>query len=466
MVGISTLGVGSGLDLNGILEKIDKAERKSLEPISKQQAINTAKLSAYGTLRTSFQAFLAANEKLVSSDIYTSTKASAISSSISVDAGADAIPGKYIVNVLQLAEPQTLTSIVKKDIQALNGNNAIQRTLKFICGDGNEKKIVINKDQTSLTAIRDAINKSDCNFSANLIKVSENGFRLSLTAKKTGVENALKSIEVVGDDLLNQFIGFNSNGQQSGMVQSIVAQNAKFTVNNVDIENSSNTIKNAIEGVTLTLNEQSGQNHTITVTRDNDRTCSAIEEWVDAYNSLQDSIASLTRYNPVAPGKMQDSNNGVLFGDGTLRIIHSQLMNIITTGSGSSVYKSLSQVGISLIPDNGKLQLDTKKLNNIITDKHDEIKYVFAGNSIASGIATTLTGKLTNALSNEGILQSATESINKKINTLNEQYTNANKKIDDDIARYKSQFIRLDKMLSKMNGTSSFLMMQLNNFKK
>lgn len=47
MASISTLGVGSGLDLSSILDSLEAAEKSTLTPISKQQSSYTAKLSAY-----------------------------------------------------------------------------------------------------------------------------------------------------------------------------------------------------------------------------------------------------------------------------------------------------------------------------------------------------------------------------------------------------------------------------------
>lgn len=466
MAGISTPGVGSGLDVKLILEKIEKAERKALEPISRQQTLNTAKLSAYGTLKTSFQKFQTASETLAEPGIYSATTASVSSSAVNATSGSGAVPGRYRVGVLQLAESQTLTSEVRKDMQAPLGNNADQRTLRIRGNNGKDTSIILLKDQTSLTAIRDAINKSDSGLSASLVKVSGSGFRLTLTTQQTGTDNAIKSLEVTGDDVLHNFIGFGSAGKNSGMIQNVAAQNARLTVNKIDIESSSNIVENVVEGVTLRLNEVTVQEQTVTVTKDNDKASSAISEWVEAYNSLQSTIASLTRYTPVAAGKEQDSKNGALFGDGTLRDIQSRLMGAITTGSGSSVYRTLGQTGISLTPADGKLKLDATKLNNILSVRSDEVRNMFSGNNATTGVATGIVNTLNHMLSNKGIFQSATDSINNRLSTLKEQYDNASKRIDENIARYKLQFTRLDRMVSRLNNTGEYLAMQFNNLRK
>jgi flagellar hook-associated protein 2 len=81
----------------------------------------------------------------------------------------------------------------------------------------------------------------------------------------------------------------------------VTAQNAKLKVNNVDIENSSNTISDALEDITLNLNDVTTGNQTLTIKR-YVKAETALKAWVDAYNTLQDSFASLTKYTAVDAG--------------------------------------------------------------------------------------------------------------------------------------------------------------------
>ncbi|KEP71838.1 hypothetical protein HR12_32785 [Microbacterium sp. SUBG005] len=88
-----------------------------------------------------------------------------------------------------------------------------------------------------------------------------------------------------------------------------------------------------------------------------------MKAWVDAYNTLQDSFASLTKYTAVDAGTdAQDSSNGALLGDSTLRTIQTQLKTMLGNSVGGTAYKTLSQVGITSDPSTGKLELDSDKL--------------------------------------------------------------------------------------------------------
>ena len=464
MTGISTLGIGSGMKLSDTLDLLTSAEKKSLEPISKQQSAATAKLSAYGALKTAVQAFQTANSKLKDAALYTSTTATSSSSAFSADSDGNALAGKYTISVKNLAQSQTLTSEKGTDVKAAIGSDAATRTLKFVSADGKEKSITLTKDQTSLTALRDTINKSDVGINASLIKVSSTEFRLSLTSTATGTDHALKSLSVTGDDDLNSFIGFDAADQtNSAMKQSVEAKNANLTVNNVAIESSSNTITEAVEGVTLKLNDETSGNQTLTVSSDTSKAKNAITDWVNAYNSLQDTIGNLTKYTPVDAGTDQDSKNGALLGDGTLRNIQTQLKSILANSSGSAVYKTLSQAGVTTDPTNGKLKLDADKLSSALGVNPNGLRDMFTGDGKKTGVTTVMDTTLSAFLSSKGVLQGATDSISKKLNQLTDQYNTASKRIDDKMARYKAQFSKLDVMISKLNSTSTYLTQQFDN---
>ncbi|ORM62779.1 flagellar filament capping protein FliD [Pantoea rodasii] len=461
MAGISTLGVGSGLGLSTILDKLTAAEKQSLAPISKQQSAATAKLSAYGTLKTAIQAFQTANTKLKDAGLYTATSTTSSSSAFSADSNGSALAGKYTISVDHLAQSQTLTSLPKADVKAAMGDGSDSRILKFVTADGKEKSITLTKDQTSLSALRDTINKSNVGISASLIKVSSSEFRLSLTSTATGTEHAVKSLSITGDDTLHGFIGFDAaDAANSGMTQSVEAQNASLTVNNVAIESSSNTITDAVEGITLKLNDKTSGNQTLSVSSDTGKAKTAITEWVNAYNSLQDTIGTLTKYTAVDAGKDQDSKNGALLGDGTLRNIQTQLKSILANSSGSSVYKTLSQAGITTDPNDGKLKLDADKLTSALQVRPDAVRDMFSGDGKKTGVTTVLDTTFTAFLSSKGVIQGATDSISKKLNQLTDQYNTTSKRIDDKIARYKTQFTNLDKVVSVLNNTSTYLTQQ------
>lgn len=133
MASISTLGVGSGLDLSSILDSLEAAEKSTLTPISKQQSSYTAKLSAYGTLKSALESFQTANTALNKADLFTATSTTSSSSAFSATTTGSAIAGKYTISVSQLAQAQTLTDAPRDKCTlscAINGIHAAFHYLK------------------------------------------------------------------------------------------------------------------------------------------------------------------------------------------------------------------------------------------------------------------------------------------------------------------------------------------------
>ncbi|MBK0091458.1 MULTISPECIES: flagellar filament capping protein FliD [Erwiniaceae] len=464
MASITTLGVGSGLDLSSILDSLSTAEKASLTPISNQQSAYTAKLSAYGTLSSALTTFQTANTALNSADLFSATTATSSSSAFSATTSGTVVAGKYNVAVTQLAQSQTLTSAVQtSNTTALGDSSATSRTLTIKLADGSSKDISLTTDQTSLTGMRDAINGASAGVSASIIKVADGSYRLSLTSSKTGEANAVSSISVTGDDTLNNIVGFDSTKTDADnpMDVSVAAQDAKLTVNNVEITNSSNTISDALEGITLNLNDTTTGNQTLTVAQDTSKATTAISNFVTAYNTLLDQFNSLTKYTAVDVGSdAQDTSNGALVGDSTLRGIQTQIKSMLTNSSSSSTYKTLAQIGITTDPTTGELTLDSDKLKTELTKDPDGIKQMIVGDGKTTGITTTLATNLTSWLSSTGSIQSAKDGVSKTLNNLTEQYNDMNTRINNMIARYKAQFTQLDVTMSSLNSTSSYLTQQ------
>jgi flagellar hook-associated protein 2 len=458
MATISTLGIGSGLDLASILDSLQTSEKAALTPISTQQSSYTAKLSAYGTLKSALTTFQTANTTLNNADLFSTTKTTSSSSAFSATTAAGAVVGKYTVSVSQLAAAQTLTSAVQTSNTTALATTDSTLTFQNAKGDA-AVSVSIPAGTSSLTGIRDAINKSAAGVTASIIKTGDGSYRLSMTSKETGTDNAV-TVAVTGDSAIQSMLSYDGTSS-SNMTQSVEAKNSQLTVNNVAIENSSNTISDALEGITLNLNDVTTGNQTLTITSDTSKASSAITAWANAYNTLQDSFASLTKYTAVDVGTAaQDTSNGALLGDSTLRTIQSQLKTMLTNAQSSSTYKSLAQIGVTSDPSTGELEVDDDKLTAALTSDQDGVKAMIIGDGKTNGIATTIATNITGWLSSSGILQAATDGVSKTLNNLTTQYNAASTRIDATIARYKTQFTALDVMMSKLNSTSSYLTSQ------
>ncbi|EFF0770378.1 flagellar filament capping protein FliD [Escherichia fergusonii] len=462
MASFTSLGVGSNLPLDTLLTNLTTAEKKRLTPITQQQSSNTARLTAFGTLKSSLEKFQTANTALNDAALFKSTTAVSSSTDLTVSTTAGAAAGIYKISVSQLAQAQSIrTTTPVTDSKAIQGNSNSERTL-VIKQDGKDKplEIKLTSEQTSLEGLRDAINNADGGVSASIVKVKDNDYQLVLTSSETGLENQM-SVSVQGDDKLNQFISFNNPDVTGNNVEQIVeAQDAKLSVNGINIERSSNTITDAPQGITLNLTKVV-DDVTITVNKSDEKSTSAIKAWVEAYNSLVDTIGSLTKYTAVDPGaEKQDTSNGALLGDSTVRTIQTGIRGQFSASANSGNYQTLSQIGITQDGTTGKLKIDDDKLKKALSEHSVDVQQLLVGDGKETGITTKIAGLVKGYLADDGIIDSAQDSINSTLKKLTKQYLSVSASIDDTIARYQAQFTQLDTMMSKLNNTSTYLTQQ------
>jgi flagellar hook-associated protein 2 len=159
------------------------------------------------------------------------------------------------------------------------------------------------------------------------------------------------------------------------------AQDANLTVDNLSITNSSNTITDVIEGVTLNLLSDDSPTETVTVTVSNDTSgvTSAIDDFVSAYNSALSLIDAQFQYDS------QNDTSGPLNGDATLRNIQRQLRSIMSTSIEglSGDYVVLSQLGIKTGSD-GQLSVDASDLADALAEDFVGVSKIFASHGSAT----------------------------------------------------------------------------------
>jgi len=466
MASITSLGIGANLPLDSLLANLTTAEKARLTPITKQQSANTARLTAYGTLKSSLEKFQTANNTLNNADLFKSTTATSSSTDLTVSTTAGAAPGKYTINVTKLAQAQSLTTNTKisSSKEALGSTDVAERTI-VISQKSHDKplEIKLSSDQTSLEGIRDAINDADGGVSASIVKVDDENYQLVLTSTTTGTDNKM-TIEVKDDPKLNGLIRYD--GTSGGMDQLVAAQNAELTVNNINIVRQTNTITDAPQGVTLNLTKEVS-NVTVTVEKSNDQSKAAIKGWVDAYNSLIDTFSSLTKYTAVDPGaEAQNTSNGALLGDTVVRSIQTGLRGMFTQGDTSSTFKTLNEIGITADGATGKLKIDDTKLTKALNENASATRLLLVGDGKETGITTKMASTVKDYLADDGIIDTAQDSINSTLKKLTKQYLATSDSIDATVARYKAQFTQLDTMMSKLNTTSSYLSQQFTAMSK
>lgn len=445
MASIAALGIGSGLDLNGLLTQLESAERQRLEPLVQQRASYQARISAYGRLEGSLSAFQNALTNLGKPETFQAVSSSVTGEGLQAAASASAVPGSYNVQVNTLARAYSSATLGVDDKSRDLGAG----TFSFNLGDGTSHSIDIEAGASSLEDIRDAINAQQGDVTASIINDGDPNapFRLALTSSKTGVDAAVSSLT---------FNGFGDElAVDAGSIQA--GTNASLTVNGVGISSQSNQVTDALQGITLTL-EQEGQTATVNVTRDEAAITGAVENFVKSYNSLQSTIKDLSKYNA------ETQTAGRLLGDSGLRTVETRLRSIFSEAVDGEGLNTLSEIGISR-QLNGSLELDTDKLKELTSTQLTQLSNFFTGTENvgtdeANGFVAKAGNTVTQLLDENGPIALGTEGMKSAIERLEERYAREEVSIARTIERYRVQFGQLDSMIANMNSTSSYLMQQ------
>src|SRR5690606_20552260 len=107
---ISALGVGSGLDLTGLLDGLKKAEQQRLVPLAQQKQSVQSKISAYGSVKSAITSFQDALNKLGDAEFFGSASSSVKGDAFLAAAGTGAAVGSYSIDVQQLARSYSIAT--------------------------------------------------------------------------------------------------------------------------------------------------------------------------------------------------------------------------------------------------------------------------------------------------------------------------------------------------------------------
>lgn len=453
MASISSIGIGSGLDLNGLLDQLESGERQQLTPIVQQQKSYQAQISAFGRLESALDKFQEAAAKLNDGDSFRSVKSNMSGDAMSAAVGTKAVAGTYDIEVTQLAQGHSLaTREGVGDKMAALGTGAGTITIT----QNDEAYDIAITDGASLADIRDAINAKDGGVTASIISDgSTEPYRLVLTSKDTGVGSTM-TVATAGDNVeLANLLGYNGDEGTSAMTQTVEPQDAKLTVNDIPISSPSNRVEEAIQGVTLNLDKVTGAETTerLTISQDSASITKNVQDFVDAYNGLQKTMGSLTSY---------DKKSGVagqLLGDSTMRGVESRLRNVMGDPLDGDGLQRLSDVGIELKLD-GKLEVNSEKLEALVAENPESLNRFFGGNDTQDGFSDILETTVKTMLDEGGLLSNATTGLEKRIEGLGDRYTRTEERIDATVARYRKQFGQMDLLVSQMNSTMSYLTQQ------
>jgi flagellar hook-associated protein 2 len=393
---LSSPGIGSGLDVNGIVDKLMTVERAPLDQLTARETTVQSQISAYGALKGSLAAVQSAVRALAAPTVFRGMSAAVADASVAtVVAGEGATAGRYGLEVSQLAQSQKLVSAGYGAISDTVGSGILTFTFGTFAGgtftpnaSSGARTVSIAPGQASLAGIRDAVNAADIGVSATIVNDgTATGQRLVFTANASGADQSLKVTVADDDGNATDAAGLSAlaydpaatAGAGRNLTQTLAAQDALFTLDGLSMRASSNTVSDAVAGLTLTLGKtNAGSPTTITVSQSVGPAGAAVAAFVKAYNDLDGMIDNLTKYDAT------NKKASILTGDSTVRLVQSQLRALVggfAATSGS--VRTLSQVGISAQSD-GTLAFDSTKFNTAFAADPAAVASLFSATGAAS----------------------------------------------------------------------------------
>lgn len=452
---ISSVGVGSGLPVDKILADLRKVENQSLALIQNRKSAAEARLSGYSVLKGSLDSLQGAGKKLADPDIFSAFKATASNDAVTAKANSNAIAGSYEIEVKNLATSQRLTKTDNRE-RVLSDQEGGKISVTMENGDTHEVDLA-GFDNTMEGMVKAINSDPKLGISATLINAGEGQTHLVISSIKTGVGNAVSKIEVKDNEQLNDFLGFDAKGNTNSYTER-KAQNAELSIDGIPITSQSNTVENAVEGVTLTLNQtttgsENGKATRLTLTRDDAATNKTIQEFVTAYNNVISTISAQTKYD------MDAQQGSALTGEALPRRIQSDIRNAISHTLSTGEVRNLSQAGITINLSTGMMEVDQKKLDAALKDNSQDLARLFSGKE---GIGQRMVdGTEAYLKKKDGLLAVTNDNITKSIKDIDKQMAVAEARIETTMEAYRKQFSGLDKMMSQMGGISQYLGQQL-----
>ncbi|MEA3244365.1 MAG: flagellar filament capping protein FliD, partial [Pseudomonadota bacterium] len=428
--------------VNSIVNQLMGIERQPLNRLESSKRDLEVQLSAFGQLKSALTTFQSALSDLKTLDAFEVYKAvSSDETALTATADNSAATGFNDIQVVSLAEAHKMGSLAIADTDTTTlGGAGDQMTFTINTVDRSESFTVDGGGMT-LSQLRDAINDAPDNIGVSATIISENNSskRLVLTSAETGNDNA---IDLSFSGSLGTDLGLGDINDRTQLDSELLVDGL-YT-----ITRSSNSISDAISGITLNLLAETSSAVQLNVSRDTESVTESVQAFVDAFNELKTTVDSLS-------GKGND-----LEADNTLRSIENQIQTLFNTPpaglTGGFTY--LSEVGVSFQRD-GKLSLDSGDLQTAIDTDFAGMAELFANDD--QGYLFRVDTLISNIVQADGLIDIRQDGLNSRIDRVDQRISDMEYRLELREQRLLNQFNTLDALMGQLQGTSAFLSQQL-----
>ncbi len=449
VAGLTVNGPGTGIDVQGLVKSLVGAQTAPKQAqIDSQTKTSTAQLTSIGKIQAALDAFRGALDTMTKTVNF-----SGLSSTLSNDKlatvtlGPGAAAGNFTLGVTQLATASKVSTAVIPGGPTAVVNSGVSATVFTVSQSGKNYSVSVPPGGT-LQQVRDSLNSQygNAGLSANILTDS-NGSRLVVTSSTTGV----------GSDIT--FKG--SSGLDTGAtVVGSAPQNAIYNLDGSPQESKSNTLPDAISGVSITLTGVSGTDapSTIKVSANSATLKSAVKGFTDTYSALVKAVNAETQVTTNADGSVTP---GPLTGDSSVRSMMASIRNVMNSVTGSGSFSSLAQFGVTTDQTAGTLSASDVAFDKAALTNGSDINSIFTG---PNGLLASLTNATANfALSKTGVFAEKSSTLQDNLKDLTNQQTALNTRSDALTASLTLKYNAMDSLVAQLKAQGDSVMTTLNS---
>jgi flagellar hook-associated protein 2 len=453
MAGTTVSGIGSNIDTQSIVKSLVDAERAPKQTqINNQTLKATTSLSSIGKIQAALDAFRSALDNMKTASSFSGLSGSSSDEKVAtVTTGTGAAAGSFSLLVTKLATASKIsTQVYAGGASTVVNAGSVPTTLSI--KQGSDTFDVSIPAGATLQQVRDSINSQYANkgLSANIL-TDATGSRMVLTSTTTGV----------GSDLTLS----GNSGLQTGVTVLAPPQNAEYVLDGVSMISKSNSIADAVSGITLKLTGVSPTPSgggaaipaTITVSASTTTLKSAVKGFVDTYNALIKASNAETQVTTNADGSV---TSGALTGDASLRSLMSAVRTELNAMGGTGDLKSLAQFGVKTDQKTGLLSVDDKLFDAAALTNAADINGIFTGDTGLLARMKTATDSF--ALSKTGVFAARSATLTDSLNDLKKQQDSLDARMASLQTSLTAKYTAMDSLVAKLRAQSDSIMTTLN----
>jgi flagellar hook-associated protein 2 len=449
-MGISSLGVGSNILTQDLLDQLRKADEASIiTPIKYDIANEKDKQSALNLIDASMKNLSDSINELKNATLFDKRGVSIDGTSVEMSADANSDIQEFTLDVSQLATKEIAESgkFDNKTDTIADDDGSITISV------GDQDFDIDYNDSMTLEDLKKAINDTAGDaVNATIAQLGDGDFRLFLTSANTGSNQDI-SIKDNDGNLSGTQLTDDLSTVQDG-------DDAKFKFNGEDVTRHDNTFDDLVTGYHITL-KSSGLS-TVNVTQNRDEIMKRVDSFVSHYNAAIDQLGKMTK------SSTDPKERGIFSSSSTIRDMQATVEDMIGEVGGEA--GTLYDYGFDVDRD-GKLSVDKTVLNAKLDDNSANVEAFFSGGEYKNddGSTTTLKGAFVDMSDILGeytkynaTLDQFEDSISQRLSDLEESKAEATKRLDDRYETLKKKFTAYDIMISKLNSASDMFTQMIN----